>query len=65
MLYQNDAIRFVNSGRGMMINFLYDKDMKLCSKADSVCYVDNKLNISSTKRTWDYLVAILKGMNQY
>ena len=23
------------------------------------------LNISSTKRTWDYLVAILKGMNQY
>ena len=21
------------------------------------------LNISSTKRTWDYLVAILKGMN--
>ena len=23
------------------------------------------LSISSTKRTWDYLVAILKGMNQY
>ena len=23
------------------------------------------LNIPSTKRTWDYLVAILKGMNQY
>ena len=23
------------------------------------------LSISSTKRTWDYLVAILKGMNLY
>lgn len=57
VLYQNDAIRFVNSGRGMMINFLYDKDMKLCSKADSVCYVDNKLNISSSdivSKTQDY-----------
>ena len=44
-LNQNDAIRFLNSGKGMIINYLYDKNMKLCNSSDSICYVDNKIGL--------------------
>lgn len=44
-LRQGDAIRFVNSKQGMVVNYLYDKDGLLCNEAENICYVDNKLNI--------------------
>ena len=44
-LTQNDAIRFLNSGKGMVINYLYDKNMKLCNSSNNICYVDNKVNL--------------------
>ena len=56
-LSQNDAIRFVNSNKGMMVNFLYDHNMKLCKEAKDICYVDNKLRIDSDdtlSKTGDY-----------
>lgn len=56
-LSQNDAIRFVNSNKGMMVNFLYDQNMKLCKEAKDICYVDNKLRIDSDdilSKTGDY-----------
>lgn len=42
---QFDSIRFLNSKKGMTINFLYDKNMKLCSFSSDVCYVDNKVKL--------------------
>ncbi len=44
-LNQNDAIRFLNSGKGMIINYLYDKNMKLCNQSNNICYVDNKIGL--------------------
>lgn len=46
-LHQNDAIRFLNSNKGMIVNFLYDKNMNLCSSSDNICYVDNKVELDS------------------
>ena len=42
-LYQNDAIRFFNSKEGFIVNYLYDRDGKLISSSNGVCYVDNKV----------------------
>lgn len=44
-LNQHDAIRFLNSCKGFIVNFLYDKENNLVSKADDICYVDNKVNL--------------------
>lgn len=46
VLHQFDAIRFLNSNKGMVINFLYDKNMNLCNQASNICYVDNKVNLT-------------------
>ena len=45
LLCQNDAIRFLNSGKGMIINYLYDKNMKLCNSSNHICFVDNKIGL--------------------
>ena len=44
-LLQHDSIRFLNSNLGMVVNYLYDKKLKLCSSAKSICYVDNKIGL--------------------
>ena len=46
VLNQHDSIRFLNSSKGMTINYLYDSKLKLCSSATGICYVDNKLELS-------------------
>lgn len=53
---QNDAIRFLNSGKGMIVNYLYDKNMRLCNSSDNVCYVDNKIGLKD-----DDLVSITQS----
>ena len=45
---QFDAIRFINSKKGMIINFLYDKNMNLCISTTGICYVDNKVNLNDS-----------------
>ena len=45
VLRQFDAIRFLNSKKGMIINYLYDKNMRLCSFVDDCCYIDNKVKL--------------------
>lgn len=45
MLHQGDAIRFLNSKEGFIVNYLYDKDFKYASSAVGICYVDNKINL--------------------
>ena len=45
-LNQQDAIRFVNSNKGFIVNYLYDEKGKLVSSADNICYVDNKVRLT-------------------
>lgn len=44
-LHQEDGIRFNNSNKGMIVNFLYDSKMKLTSKTTGICYVPNKIGL--------------------
>lgn len=46
-LNQHDGIRFLNSGKGFIVNYLYDKKDNLINHADDICYVDNKVNLES------------------
>lgn len=58
-LNQYDAIRFKNSNKGLIINFLYDEKMLLTSSATGICYVDNKIELDSddlVSITQDYLL---------
>ncbi len=59
VLNQYDAIRFLNSKKGLIVNFLYDKNMKLVNSADKYCYVDNKVGLEVNdvvSKTQDYLL---------
>ncbi len=44
-LCQGDGIRFLNSGEGFVVNYLYDKDDNLIRESDSICYLDNTINL--------------------
>lgn len=46
-LNQEDGIRFNESSSGMIVNFLYDKNMKLTNsvKANDIAYIDNKVDL--------------------
>ena len=58
-LNQYDAIRFKNSNKGLIINFLYDKNMLLTNSCTGICYVDNKIEFDSddiVSITQDYLL---------
>lgn len=57
VLNQYDAIRFVNSKKGMMVNFLYGRDGRLVRSCDDICYVDNKIGLEVddiVAKTQDY-----------
>lgn len=48
-LNQEDGIRFLESGKGLIVNFLYNDKHKLISSAKKgdIVYVDNKIDLSS------------------
>ena len=47
-LNQEDGIRFLNSGKGLIVNYLYDEQGKLTNSIPSggICYIDNKIELS-------------------
>ena len=58
-LNQQDGIRFLKSGKGFIVNYLYDENMKLTNSAPggSICYVENKVELATTDKvckTLDY-----------
>lgn len=66
-LNQEDGIRFSN-GEGMIVNFLYDKNMKLTNnvKKGNICYLDKKYNVSKDEilfKTTDSL--LIKEIENY
>lgn len=65
-LNQLDGIRFLESGKGLIVNYLYDKNLKLTSTCDDVCYIDNKINLQSldtVSKTQDN--KLIKELNSY
>ncbi len=44
-LNQQDGIRFKKSGKGFIVNYLYDENKKLISSANNICYLDNKVDL--------------------
>lgn len=60
-LHQGDGIRFLESGKGFIINYLYDANGLLVSEVHhgESCYIDNKVGLSqneSVSKTMDYLL---------
>ena len=58
-LNQYDAIRFKNSNKGLIINFLSDEKMLLTNSCTGICYVVNKIELDSddiVSITQDYLL---------
>ncbi|MBE6157385.1 MAG: U32 family peptidase [Firmicutes bacterium] len=66
-LNQQDGIRFMESGKGFIVNYLYDKNDKLVNSANDICYVDNKIGLTeleTVSKTLDYkLNEELKNIN--
>lgn len=59
-LNQQDGIRFLESNKGLIVNYLYDKNMKLTSSATDICYIDNKINLQKNDtvcKTIDYKIS--------
>lgn len=65
-LNQQDGIRFLNSGKGLIVNYLYDEKDKLISSSNDICYIDNKINLTENDivcKTQDYqLLSYLKKL---
>lgn len=64
-LNQQDAIRFKNSGKGFIANYIYDEKDNLINSANDICYVDNKVSLQEFDivcKTQDY--NLLKEMKQ-
>ena len=58
-LHQYDAIRFLNSNKGLIVNYLYDQKMNLISSSNDTCYIDNKVGLTREDiitKTGDYLL---------
>ena len=56
---QYDAIRFMNSNKGFIVNYLYDGKDNLINSSNSICYVDNKVGLNGIDKvaiTQDYLL---------
>lgn len=44
---QEDGIRFLESGKGLILNYIYDAKNKLINKSDTYIYVDNKIDLKT------------------
>lgn len=51
-LNQEDGIRFFESGKGFIVNYLYDINGKLVSNTKDICIVDNKINLTTKDRVF-------------
>ncbi len=51
-LNQEDGIRFFESGKGFIVNYLYDVNGKLVSNTKDICIVDNKINLTTKDRVF-------------
>ena len=65
-LNQFDGIRFMESKKGLIVNYLYDKNNKLISSSNDIVYIDNKIGLTtkdSVFKTLDY--KLVNSLNKY
>ena len=66
-LNQFDGIRFLESSKGLIVNYLYDEKNNLISSANNIVYIDNKIDLTtkdSVYKTLDNkLITSLKKYN--
>lgn len=60
-LHQGDGIRFLKSGKGFIINYLYDSNGLLVSNVSkgNICFIDNKVGLTDNdlvSKTSDFLL---------
>lgn len=60
-LHQGDGIRFLESGKGLIVNYLYDSNDLLVSNVSkgTICSIDNKIgleNLENVSKTSDYVL---------
>lgn len=60
-LHQGDGIRFLESGKGLIVNYLYDSNDLLVSNVGkgAICSIDNKIgleNLENVSKTSDYIL---------
>ncbi len=46
-LNQEDGIRFLESGKGLICNYLYDKNDKLINSSNNYVYISNSINLTT------------------
>lgn len=57
VLSQQDGIRFLNSNKGFIVNYLYDNKNNLIKSSNNICIVDNKIGLDKNdivSKTIDY-----------
>lgn len=54
-LNQFDGIRFKESSKGLIVNYLYDSKNNLISSSNSIVYIDNKIDLTTKDRVFKTL----------
>ena len=55
VLNQQDGIRFLQSGKGLIVNYLYDEEGKLTNSSEDICYIDNKIGLEANDKVYKTL----------
>ena len=65
-LNQEDGIRFLESGKGLICNYLYDSKDNLISSSNSFVYIDNKIDLKTYDTVYKTLdQKLMKELNNY
>jgi len=54
-LNQFDGIRFLESSKGLIVNYLYDDKNNLISSSNNIAYIDNKIELTTKDRVFKTL----------
>ena len=65
-LNQEDGIRFLESGKGLICNFLYDAKDNLINNSKNIVYIDNKIDLKTYDTVYKTLdQKLIKDLNNY
>ena len=65
-LNQEDGIRFLESGKGLICNYLYDSKDNLISSSNDFVYIDNKIDLKTYDTVYKTLdQKLMKELNNY
>lgn len=65
-LNQFDGIRFLESSKGLILNYLYDENNKLISSSHNIIYIDNKVGLTTKDRVFKTLDSkLINSLKKY